>query len=70
MQTCGEKATLVITQTAQGTSTHVVLRRVPLSCRLPAGHPELHHDTELDERWKSSLPGPTMILRHEDEQSG
>ena len=64
---CGKKALLVITRTAEGTSTHVARLRIELSCRLPAGHGDAHHDTEHDEHWEDTKSQPVMIVRHEDE---
>lgn len=67
MSECGQKAVLVVTQTAVGTSTEVARRRVELCCRLPSGHGESHYDSQQNERWDAPVGKSTMLLRHEDE---
>ena len=67
MTPCAHKAALVITRTADGTSTRVARKRVELVCQLPSGHEERHHDTRHGEHWSLEALDPVMILRHEDE---
>ncbi len=67
MPECGCRAVLTITRNVEGTTTNVVRGRIELTCRKPAGHPGLHHDSEHDESWEGELGRVTPLLRNEDE---
>jgi len=67
MATCGEKAVLVVTTSAEGTATNVARSRLELTCSLEAGHTGLHHDVEHGEAWEATPGHLKMLLRDESE---
>ena len=69
MAECGQRAVLVVTRGVEGTSTEVALRRIPLTCRLAAGHQGEHHDAEHGERWQAARGQNTTLLRHEEDEA-
>ncbi len=70
MQSCGQRAVLVITQTVEGTSTNVARRRIELSCGLELGHAGKHRDLTEAEEWDDKAGHIPTLLRHEDEERG
>ncbi len=70
MQSCGQRAVLVITQAVEGTSTSVARRRIELSCGLASGHEGRHRDLTEGEEWEAKAGHVPTILRHEDEERG
>lgn len=67
MVSCGEKAVLVVTTSAEGTATNVARERIELSCSLESGHAGPHRDTERGEEWEAAPGHFKMLLRDENE---
>lgn len=68
MVSCGEKAVLVVTTSAEGTATNVARQRFELSCSLAQGHTGAHRDAEHGEEWEAAPGQLKMLLRDENEQ--
>jgi hypothetical protein len=68
MVSCGEKAVLVVTTSAEGTATNVARQRFELICSLAQGHEGAHRDSEHDEEWEAPPGHLKMLLRDENEQ--
>jgi hypothetical protein len=70
MSECGQRATLVVTRSIEGTATNVARRRIELCCRLPPAHDGPHYDEANDERWQGKAGERQTLLLHEDDDRG
>jgi hypothetical protein len=69
MSECGERASLIVTRSVEGTATNIARRRVELRCGLTAGHEGPHRDPAHGEEWAAEPGQRPALLRHEDEEA-
>jgi hypothetical protein len=70
MAECGERATLIITRSIEGTSTTIAQQRLALTCALERGHAGAHQDPKHGESWESPGGRLSTLLRHEETGEG
>lgn len=63
---CSHRAVLIVTRSAEGTSTNVARERKNLSCVKERGHSGLHEDQQYEESWKDEGKTLTHLLVHEE----